>query len=79
MAVMASALRRLASALLRELFEAHTAADAAATMVTAVLDDPRGYGRIVRDSDGAFLRVVETKVAADANEAARASSEPGRS
>ena len=27
------------------------------------LDDPAGYGRVVRDADGAVERVVETKVA----------------
>ena len=42
---------------------------AAATMVTTVLDDPRGYGRVVRDADGEVERVVETKVAGDASAA----------
>ena len=39
---------------------------AAATMVTMMLDDPSGYGRVVRDDDGHVERVVETKVAGDA-------------
>ncbi|NSW92536.1 MAG: bifunctional UDP-N-acetylglucosamine diphosphorylase/glucosamine-1-phosphate N-acetyltransferase GlmU [Firmicutes bacterium] len=30
-----------------------------ATIVTAVLDDPSGYGRIVRDPDGSVVRIVE--------------------
>jgi bifunctional UDP-N-acetylglucosamine pyrophosphorylase/glucosamine-1-phosphate N-acetyltransferase len=55
--------------LLRELGAAHVASDAAATMVTAVLDDPRGYGRVVREESGELVRVVETKVAGDASEA----------
>jgi bifunctional UDP-N-acetylglucosamine pyrophosphorylase/glucosamine-1-phosphate N-acetyltransferase len=55
--------------LVRELGAAHGASDAAATMVTAVLDDPRGYGRVVRDESGELVRVVETKVAGDASEA----------
>jgi bifunctional UDP-N-acetylglucosamine pyrophosphorylase/glucosamine-1-phosphate N-acetyltransferase len=55
--------------LLRALGEAHQASGAAATMVTALLGDPRGYGRVVRDGDGAFVRVVETKVVGDASEA----------
>jgi bifunctional UDP-N-acetylglucosamine pyrophosphorylase/glucosamine-1-phosphate N-acetyltransferase len=55
--------------LLRALAEDHMGAGAAATMVTAVLDDPRGYGRVVRDGAGAFERVVETKVGGDASEA----------
>ena len=55
--------------LLRDLAAAHAASAATATMVTAVLDDPRGYGRVVRDPDGAVQRVVETKVTGDATEA----------
>ena len=30
------------------------------------LDDPTGYGRVVRREDGSVERVVETKVAGDA-------------
>ncbi len=52
----------------RALAEAHAAGDAAATLVTSVLDDPSGYGRVVRDSSGAVLRVVETKQPGDASE-----------
>jgi bifunctional UDP-N-acetylglucosamine pyrophosphorylase / glucosamine-1-phosphate N-acetyltransferase len=44
-----------------ELFEAHARSGAAATMVTATLEDPGGYGRVVRDPSGAVERVVETK------------------
>jgi bifunctional UDP-N-acetylglucosamine pyrophosphorylase / glucosamine-1-phosphate N-acetyltransferase len=44
-----------------ELFEAHTRSGAAATIVTAVLEDPRGYGRVLRDASGTVERVVETK------------------
>jgi len=53
---------------LRELLQAHRASGAAATMLTAVLADPRGYGRVVRDDAGDFVRVVETKAAGDADE-----------
>jgi bifunctional UDP-N-acetylglucosamine pyrophosphorylase/glucosamine-1-phosphate N-acetyltransferase len=49
------------AALLRELAEAHERSGAAATMVTIELDDPRGYGRVLRDADGAVERVVETR------------------
>jgi bifunctional UDP-N-acetylglucosamine pyrophosphorylase/glucosamine-1-phosphate N-acetyltransferase len=54
-----------------ELLEAHRASGAAATMVTTVLDDPTGYGRVVRDSGGAVLRVVETKERGDSTQAER--------
>jgi len=55
--------------LLRELGDQHRASDAVATMVTAVLADPAGYGRVVRGAADEFLRVVETKVAGDASAA----------
>jgi bifunctional UDP-N-acetylglucosamine pyrophosphorylase/glucosamine-1-phosphate N-acetyltransferase len=44
----------------------HSEGGAAATMATMVLDDPTGYGRVVRTSDGAVERVVETKSPGDA-------------
>jgi len=52
-----------------ELVQAHARSGAAATMATAVLDDPSGYGRVVRDADGSVARVVETKKPGDAGEA----------
>jgi bifunctional UDP-N-acetylglucosamine pyrophosphorylase/glucosamine-1-phosphate N-acetyltransferase len=55
--------------LLRELGDQHRASDAVATMVTAVLADPAGYGRVVRGAADEFVRVVETKVAGDASAA----------
>ena len=48
---------------------AHAAAGAAATIASMELDDPSGYGRVVRDADGRVERVVETKTAGDATEA----------
>jgi bifunctional UDP-N-acetylglucosamine pyrophosphorylase / glucosamine-1-phosphate N-acetyltransferase len=53
---------------IRALAEAHAQSDAAATLMTSVLDDPSGYGRVVRDASGAVLRIVETKRAGDASE-----------
>jgi bifunctional UDP-N-acetylglucosamine pyrophosphorylase/glucosamine-1-phosphate N-acetyltransferase len=52
-----------------ELVEAHVRTAAAATMATVVLDDPTGYGRVVRDADGSVARVVETKKPGDATDA----------
>jgi bifunctional UDP-N-acetylglucosamine pyrophosphorylase/glucosamine-1-phosphate N-acetyltransferase len=49
-----------------EAVDAHTDAEAAATVVTMELEDPAGYGRIVRGADGEVLRVVETKSPGDA-------------
>ncbi|MEA2420550.1 MAG: bifunctional UDP-N-acetylglucosamine pyrophosphorylase / glucosamine-phosphate N-acetyltransferase [Thermoleophilaceae bacterium] len=43
------------------LLEAHRQADATATLLTTELQEPAGYGRIVRDGQGQFERIVETK------------------
>jgi bifunctional UDP-N-acetylglucosamine pyrophosphorylase / glucosamine-1-phosphate N-acetyltransferase len=52
---------------IRGLAEAHERGGAAATMATTVLDDPSGYGRVVRDAGGGVERVVETKADGDAS------------
>jgi bifunctional UDP-N-acetylglucosamine pyrophosphorylase/glucosamine-1-phosphate N-acetyltransferase len=54
---------------LKKLREEHRRAGAAVTVLTAELESPGGYGRIVRGSDGAFLEIVEDK---DAPEEIRA-------
>jgi bifunctional UDP-N-acetylglucosamine pyrophosphorylase/glucosamine-1-phosphate N-acetyltransferase len=48
------------------LVDRHTREQAAATMATMLLDDPAGYGRVVRDAGGGVERVVETKTPGDA-------------
>lgn len=53
---------------LRTLIEEHQRRNAACTMLTARLENPTGYGRIVRDEASRFLRIVEQK---DANEQER--------
>jgi bifunctional UDP-N-acetylglucosamine pyrophosphorylase / glucosamine-1-phosphate N-acetyltransferase len=40
---------------------AHQHAGAAATMATMELEEPGAYGRVVRDQDGAVVKVVEAK------------------
>ncbi|SQG64357.1 bifunctional N-acetylglucosamine-1-phosphate uridyltransferase/glucosamine-1-phosphate acetyltransferase [Corynebacterium renale] len=52
---------------LHKLEEAH--AGAAATVLTIRLDDPTGYGRIVRNEDGDVTGIVEHKDASDAERA----------
>ena len=59
----------LTTATLAALVRHHEQAGAATTLLTAVLSDPTGYGRVVRDDDGAVTAVVEHK---DADEATRA-------
>ena len=51
---------------LRDLVDAHRNSGARATMATMMLDDPSGYGRVVRSASGAVERVVETKAPGDA-------------
>jgi bifunctional UDP-N-acetylglucosamine pyrophosphorylase/glucosamine-1-phosphate N-acetyltransferase len=53
---------------LSTLLEAHRQDKAAASMATAVLDDPTGYGRIIRDEAGEFIEIIEQ---ADATPAQR--------
>jgi bifunctional UDP-N-acetylglucosamine pyrophosphorylase/glucosamine-1-phosphate N-acetyltransferase len=45
--------------ILRTLLDAHHQDRAAASMATAILDDPTGYGRVVRDERGQFVQIVE--------------------
>ena len=49
----------LRPATLARLVQAHRSTDAAATLLTAMLDDPTGYGRVVRGRDDSVARVVE--------------------
>jgi bifunctional UDP-N-acetylglucosamine pyrophosphorylase / glucosamine-1-phosphate N-acetyltransferase len=53
------------------LVQAHAASGAAATMATTVLEDPTGYGRVVRGSAGVVERVVETKSEGDSTQSER--------
>ena len=55
-------------ATLENLIDAHLETGAAATLLTAILDDPAGYGRIIRNTAGAFLEIIEDR---DATEAQR--------
>jgi bifunctional UDP-N-acetylglucosamine pyrophosphorylase / glucosamine-1-phosphate N-acetyltransferase len=54
------------TALLEGLLDAHRSARAAATLLTCTLEDPTGYGRILRDADGAVTGVVEERDATPA-------------
>jgi bifunctional UDP-N-acetylglucosamine pyrophosphorylase/glucosamine-1-phosphate N-acetyltransferase len=49
----------LTTATLSALATEHRVVDAAATMLTARVPDPSGYGRVVRGADGTVARIVE--------------------
>lgn len=46
---------------LEALLQEHAQSGAAATILTAHMPDPTGYGRIIRNSDGHVVRIVEQK------------------
>jgi UDP-N-acetylglucosamine diphosphorylase/glucosamine-1-phosphate N-acetyltransferase len=50
---------------LQSLFDTHLQQQADGTVLTAIFDNPKGYGRIVRDSDDTLRRIVEEKDADD--------------
>ncbi len=55
----------LDAATLSGLLAAHRQAAAAATLLSAIVDDATGYGRIIRENDGSLSRIVEQNDAAD--------------
>jgi bifunctional UDP-N-acetylglucosamine pyrophosphorylase/glucosamine-1-phosphate N-acetyltransferase len=59
------------SGTLLELIRSHRSAGSAATVLTAVLEDPAGYGRVVRDNQGDVLKIVEQKDASSEEESIR--------
>ena len=50
--------------LLKKFVDKHSESNAAATVLTAEMPDATGYGRIIREDDGTFKKIVEHK---DAN------------
>lgn len=59
----------LDAATLGALIAEHRTASAAATLLSAILDDASGYGRVVRGSDGVLEAIVEHKDATDEQQA----------
>jgi bifunctional UDP-N-acetylglucosamine pyrophosphorylase/glucosamine-1-phosphate N-acetyltransferase len=53
----------LTAGTLRQLVEAQERGQAAATLITTVLEDPTGYGRILRNENGTLQAIVEQKAA----------------
>ena len=50
---------------LQEFIEVHQTQKNKASVLTALLPDPTGYGRIIRGDDGAILKIVEEKDATE--------------
>jgi bifunctional UDP-N-acetylglucosamine pyrophosphorylase/glucosamine-1-phosphate N-acetyltransferase len=46
---------------LREMAACHEKSGAALTVLTAIRDNPYGYGRVIKGDDGSVLRIVEEK------------------
>lgn len=46
---------------LAQLVEGHRVAGSAATVLTAEMEDPTGYGRVIRDGQGRVAKIVEQK------------------
>ena len=55
----------LTSKLLQNFVAAHENSNCAATVLTAEMPDPKGYGRVLHEDDGTFQRIVEDKDASD--------------
>lgn len=56
---------------LKRFAEYHEASGNAVTVLTAIFDDPFGYGRIIRNGDGSLQRIVEQKDASEEEKAVK--------
>ena len=55
----------ISEGLIRSVVDFHKKSGSCATVVSAKLDNPFGYGRIIKDKDGALLKIVEEKDASE--------------
>lgn len=55
----------LTADMLRSFYEAHCKSGAKATVLTAVMPDSTGYGRVIRSADGMLQKIVEHKDATE--------------
>ncbi len=50
---------------IKDLIACHKDSNAAATLLVAKVDDPKGYGRVVRSASGEVIKIVEEKDATE--------------
>lgn len=55
----------LSRSTIERLISRHAGSRCAATVITTILDDPTGYGRVVHDLDGHVAAIVEEKAASE--------------
>lgn len=55
----------ISGVVVRSLTSTHRLSGASATLLTAELDDPSGYGRVIRGTDGFVVRIVEERDATE--------------
>jgi len=67
--VLAGDMPLIRTATLKRLIERHGREGNAVTFLSGVLDDPTGYGRVLRDAGGEFVRIVEERDATPAERA----------
>lgn len=51
----------LSTETMKNLLDIHEKYDAHATILTTILENPFGYGRIIKDSDGNIIKIIEEK------------------
>jgi bifunctional UDP-N-acetylglucosamine pyrophosphorylase / glucosamine-1-phosphate N-acetyltransferase len=59
--VLAGDMPLIRTATLKRLLERHEREGNGVTFLSGVLEDPSGYGRVIRDADGGFVKIVEEK------------------
>jgi bifunctional UDP-N-acetylglucosamine pyrophosphorylase/glucosamine-1-phosphate N-acetyltransferase len=58
----------LSQEIIKKLLAQHRKSKAVVTVLTALIDNPQGYGRIIRDTDNSFLAIREQKDVTDQEE-----------
>lgn len=54
---------------LQHFVDSHRRSGATLTLLTTIMDDPTGYGRVIKDGEGGLLKIVEERDAAEEQKA----------